>query len=275
MVQERSSAAVGFTLFASVMLILAGVFQVMGGLSGLIKDDSTIYAGTADNTYAFSLDTTTLSAGVHQLQARAIDPAGNVGFSPGVSVTIDNVAPTVSITSPASGATVTGNVTITANASDATSGVASVSFFVDGSSIGTDPNSPYSAVWNTAGVTPGSHILQARALDRAGNQGLSANVTVTVPQGACAGLCANPTIFTINGSFQSGPLGTGATCFQTTSVVHSGFCQNFVSPRTLSVNGTIEPCNGANWPSVPAARNGGYCVQTTAGNQSTASFPGF
>src|SRR6478735_7639116 len=56
MVQERSGAAVGFTLFASVMLILAGVFQVMGGLSGLIKDDATIYAGTADNTYAFSLD---------------------------------------------------------------------------------------------------------------------------------------------------------------------------------------------------------------------------
>ena len=49
MVQGRSNTAVGFTLFASVMLLLAGIYQFMGGLSGLIKDDSTIYAGTADS----------------------------------------------------------------------------------------------------------------------------------------------------------------------------------------------------------------------------------
>ncbi len=54
--------------------------------------------------------------------------------------------------------------------------------------------------------------------------------------------------------------------------MHGGNCGNFVSPRTLKVNGTTEPCKGGNWPSVPAARNGGYCVQTTTGNQSFAFF---
>jgi hypothetical protein len=88
-------------------------------------------------------------------------------------------------------------------------------------------------------------------------------------------LCTNPTNFTINGSFQSGNLGTGAVCYQTTSVVHGGNCGNFVSPRTLKVNGTTEPCTNTNWASVPAVRNGGYCIQTTAGNQSYAYFTAF
>jgi hypothetical protein len=77
---------------------------------------------------------------------------------------------------------------------------------------------------------------------------------------------------TVSGSYQSGNLGTGAVCFQTTSVVHGGNCGNFVSPRTLKVNGTTESCTGGNWSSLPAARNGGYCVQTTSGNQPWAFF---
>ena len=88
----------------------------------------------------------------------------------------------------------------------------------------------------------------------------------------CTGLCSNPVAFTISGSFQSGNLGTGAVCYQTTSVVHGGNCGNFVSPRTLQVNGTTEACNSGNWASVPAARNGGYCIQTTTGNQPWAFF---
>jgi hypothetical protein len=57
MSQRHSGTAVGFTVFASVMLLLAGIFQFLAGLSGVIKDDSTIYAATADTTYAFSFNT--------------------------------------------------------------------------------------------------------------------------------------------------------------------------------------------------------------------------
>jgi len=88
----------------------------------------------------------------------------------------------------------------------------------------------------------------------------------------CGGLCTSPVKFSINGSFQSGNIGTGAICYETTSALHGGNCGNFVSPRTLSVNGTTMPCNSGNWPTLPAARNGGYCVQTTAGNQPWAFF---
>jgi subtilisin family serine protease len=86
----------------------------------------------------------------------------------------------------------------------------------------------------------------------------------------CDGICSNPTRFTINGSYQSGAIGTGAGCLETYSPIHGGNCGNFVSPRQLSVNGAQRTCNGQNWSSVPAARNGGYCIKTTAGNYSWA-----
>jgi len=82
----------------------------------------------------------------------------------------------------------------------------------------------------------------------------------------CAGLCANPVVFGWTNNYQSGSLGTGQVCRETTQPVVGGNCGNFASPRTLSVNGTVMPCNGQNWPTVPAARNGGYCITTTAGN---------
>jgi hypothetical protein len=119
----------------------------------------------------------------------------------------------------------------------------------------------------------GVYVLRLTASDGA----LSAfdEMQVTVNGGTatpCTGLCTNPVNFTINGSFQSGNLGTGAVCYQTTSVVHDGNCGNFVSPRTLSVNGTQRACTGGNWGSVPAPRNGGYCIQTTTGNHPWAFF---
>ena len=119
----------------------------------------------------------------------------------------------------------------------------------------------------------GTYVLKLTASDSALTASASTTITVNAAgTGPCAGLCTSPTIFSINGSYQSGNLGTGAVCYQTTSVVHGGNCSNFVSPRTLKVNGTTETCGGGNWSSIPASRNGGYCIQTTTGNQSYASF---
>jgi PKD repeat protein len=114
----------------------------------------------------------------------------------------------------------------------------------------------------------GTYVLKLTASDSALTASASTAVTVNAAgTGACDGLCTSPTIFTINGSYQSGNLGSGAVCYQTTSVVHGGNCSNFVSPRTVKVNGTTETCDSGNWSSIPATRNGGYCIQTTSGNQ--------
>jgi hypothetical protein len=56
---ERSGAAVGFTYFASIMLLLIGVFQAIAGLTAIVKDEANIYVNTQDASYILSLDTTT------------------------------------------------------------------------------------------------------------------------------------------------------------------------------------------------------------------------
>jgi subtilisin family serine protease len=103
------------------------------------------------------------------------------GTAPG-----DTTPPTTSITSPANGATVSGTVTVSANASDGV-GVTRVELYVDGSLTGTDTSSPYLFAWNTATVSNGGHSLQTRAYDAAGNVGTSAAVNVTASNGTGGG----------------------------------------------------------------------------------------
>ena len=91
----------------------------------------------------------------------------------------DTTPPTTSITSPANGATVSGTVTVAANASDNV-GVSRVELYVDGGLIGSDTTAPYQIAWNTTTATNGGHGLQTRAFDAAGNVGSSAAVNVTV-----------------------------------------------------------------------------------------------
>jgi spore coat protein A, manganese oxidase len=90
----------------------------------------------------------------------------------------------------------------------------------------------------------------------------------------CSGLCNNPVSFSVadGSNFQSGNIGTGAGCFETTSRLALGESTSFVSPRQLTVNGRVEPLNG-NWTyPLPPLRHDGYCIQTTPGNQSFAAF---
>jgi len=95
----------------------------------------------------------------------------------------DVVAPTVSITSPAANATVSGTVTISINAAD-NIGVKSARFFAGTAQIGLASAAPFSIEWNTTAVADGSAALTAQVTDAAGNVGTSAAVTVTVSNAA-------------------------------------------------------------------------------------------
>jgi len=88
--------------------------------------------------------------------------------------------------------------------------------------------------------------------------------------GPCAGLCSNP-ISVPRGS-HSGDLGTGATCHEVIGLLTGIICGNFVAPRTFTVNGTLINCTTGGNNIVPAQRNGGYCMQASAGQQSYAYF---
>ncbi|HEY0167154.1 MAG TPA: fibrinogen-like YCDxxxxGGGW domain-containing protein [Jatrophihabitans sp.] len=111
---------------------------------------------------------------------RAVDNGGNrSATSAKLSVLPpDTTAPTAAITSPADGASVYGPTTVTATASDDT-GVAGVDLLVDGTVVASSTTAPYSFTWSATAV--GSHTLQARARDAAGNTATSASVSVNVP----------------------------------------------------------------------------------------------
>jgi hypothetical protein len=95
--------------------------------------------------------------------------------------TSDTTPPTVSLTAPSNGATVSGtSVTLSATASDNV-GVVGVQLKVDGANVGSEvTSSPYSITWDSTGVADGSHTVTAVARDAAGNTTTSSTVTVTV-----------------------------------------------------------------------------------------------
>ena len=91
---------------------------------------------------------------------------------------LDVTPPSIALTSPTNGSTLSGNVTITATATDNT-GVVGVQFQLNGTNLGTeDTTNPFSISWDTTGVVPGLYTLTAIARDAAGNTTSSAPITI-------------------------------------------------------------------------------------------------
>jgi len=92
--------------------------------------------------------------------------------------------PTVAITNPTTGQTVSGTVAVTANASSSGGTVASVQFQLDGTNLGAPVTSgssgSYSYQWSSGTASNGSHQLTAIATDNASQAVTSAGVTLTV-----------------------------------------------------------------------------------------------
>ena len=130
--------------------------------------------------YSISWNTTTVGNGTHALTAVARDAAGNTQTSTTVSVTVNNpdtTPPSVSLTAPAGGATVSGTVQLTATASDNV-GVVGVQFKQGTTNIGAeDTSAPYAVSWNTTTVANGPYALTAVARDAGGNTTTSTIVT--------------------------------------------------------------------------------------------------
>lgn len=142
--------------------------------------DGVLLGGENTAPYAFSWDTRSLSNGGHTLTATAQDAAQN-SRSTSVSVTVanggDTTAPTISITSPVAGSTVSGNVSVLVSAADNVS-VVRVDLYVDGQLKATSTNAPFTSKWNTRRETSGAHTLLCKAYDAAGNLGSSSPITV-------------------------------------------------------------------------------------------------
>ena len=124
----------------------------------------------------------------------------------------DITPPSISLTSPTTGTTLSGTVTIAASATD-NIGVAGVQFQINGTNFGAeDTTSPFSISWDTTGVAPGQYNLTAIARDAAGNTTNSAPSTVDIS----SPLSILSVSIDGNGSVTGTPNGTlcnSGTCF--------------------------------------------------------------
>jgi hypothetical protein len=115
----------------------------------------------------------------------AYDNAGNASAQSAQSCATtaalpDTTAPSVSLTAPANGSTVSNTVALAASASDNV-GVTRVEFYRDsGVLLGTIPSVPYSLTFDTTTISDGAHTFYAKAFDAAGNQQTSGGNVVTV-----------------------------------------------------------------------------------------------
>jgi Big-like domain-containing protein/purple acid phosphatase-like protein/chondroitinase B-like protein len=140
--------------------------------------DSTM---TANHTVTLNA----LTAGTaYHYRVKSHDAAGNLATGSDLTFTTaaaaDTTPPTLTISAPSANATLSGTISVAANATDDI-GIAGVQFQIDGSSLGAeDTSAPYETSWNTTTAANGAHVLTAVARDAAGNQATSAGVSVTV-----------------------------------------------------------------------------------------------
>ena len=255
--------------------------------------------GTEDTAapYSVSWNTTTAGNGSHTLTAVARDALGLLYGSNPVTVTVSNAPPpdttppTVSITAPASGATVSGTTTVSASASDNV-GVAGVQFLVDGSNLGSeDTASPYSVSWNTSTASNGSHSLTAVARDAAGNRTTSSAVGVTVsntsppsttrfeetaatlaPAGTWSQTTSASTGVTLSGgqAVYAGAAGATATfTFSGTGVNWIGFQCEQCGTASVHLDGSVVATVDTYAPSRPAASGAMYSTTGLASGSHT------
>jgi thermitase len=106
-------------------------------------------------------------------------------------------APTITITNPTTGSTVSNTVVVTAATSD---DVTSVEFLVDGVSIHVDddPVDGWSAEWDTTSVGDGSRTVSAHA-STAGGRTASASVTVLVDNGLESSISLQVSAYKVRG----------------------------------------------------------------------------
>ena len=96
-------------------------------------------------------------------------PGSAAAGAKGAKRTRDTVAPSIVVSVPTTGASITGTVTVAGSASDNT-GVSQVQVSVDGGSYqAATGTSQWSRALDTSAYADGSHVITARATDAAGN----------------------------------------------------------------------------------------------------------
>lgn len=144
-------------------------------------------AASSAGQWATYATTFTVPAGVtkmtvfHLLNAVGELTTDAYSLSENIVVPTDTTAPTVTLTAPTAGATLSNTVTLSATASDNVA-VTGVQFILDGTTnLGSElTTAPYTFAWDSKTVANGSHTLSVKARDAANNTKTTTPITVTV-----------------------------------------------------------------------------------------------
>ncbi|MEZ0393375.1 MAG: Ig-like domain-containing protein, partial [Pseudobdellovibrionaceae bacterium] len=146
----------------------SGTLSQIGTTAAQSYDDNSVAASTQYCYQVKAYDSSSVSASSNEICATtAAAPAANV-------------APNVSITSPANGSSFSAgsSIVINASASDSDGSIAKVEFFSGSTKLGEDLTAPHS--WTMSNVAAGSYSLTARATDNLGATRTSVAVSITV-----------------------------------------------------------------------------------------------
>ena len=184
----------GATTTSATVTIVVGGGSNTGNCAGVATWTATgIYLGGAQVVYNNKLYTAKWWTQNEQPDTHTGDGQVWAYVSDCGSSTGTNKAPTVSISSPAGGASYTAPaaVSITASAADADGTIAKVEFYNGSALLGTATASPYTYSWT--GVAAGTYSLTAKATDNGGAATTSSAVSITVSGssnngGSCAGV---------------------------------------------------------------------------------------
>jgi hypothetical protein len=141
----------------------------------------------------------------------------------------DTTLPSVAITYPKNGATVSGGLAVTVDASDNVA-VSKVGLYRDGMLFAVDSDAPYEFYWDTNNDQNGVHTLQAKAYDASNNAGESNAVSVNVANKAKD--TTPPTISIIQPQ-------NGTTVSGTNDVTASAWDESGISKVEFYINGKL------------------------------------
>jgi len=140
-----------------------------------VVNGSTIDTWNLNGLHFSAWNTTALTDGVYVIKLIVYDTALNM-IEKTLTVIVDNTPPSVSITSPISGAEVSGDVTIQFNASD--EHLLSVLLYIDNAILNVTGQTSY--LWDTTQLGDGTYTIKFVAYDKAGNSAETSISVITI-----------------------------------------------------------------------------------------------
>ncbi|GIF68926.1 hypothetical protein Ais01nite_69610 [Asanoa ishikariensis] len=180
-----------------------------------------------------------------------------------------NTAPTVTLTSPSSGANFAAGaaVSLAATASDVEGAISRVEFLIDGTVVNSDTSSPYA--YSATSVASGSHTAAARAYDSAGLTTTTSAVPFTVGGGS-----TTPTLQASTGAVSVPEGGSATVTYRLSSAPTSSVAVSLAKSgdSDITISPTSLTLTSSNWSSgVPVTVSAAEDSDQTNGSATIAA----